>query len=255
MESFHLAAYTVALGTTANTDITALTDDIMLIQNNHFVPSKDMKIMAAYASSATLSRTRLNSPRIRQFAQSYIRPINVATLPAANPNIAFYFDAPIIIKAQEELQVEATSGIAMGTERFLCLLWLMDATLPGPIPAPQSDVYTIRITSTTAAVANSWTTISASYETQLPQGTYAVTNIEYQATNAMAIRAIFDGQFYRPGSLGTQALANRTSTWLSMSQMGVWGQFNTVTLPRLQVLNNSTDASHEIYMECSRVGP
>ena len=249
----HMCAYvSTTLSTTANTDIPALQDDILQIQNNHFIPYADLDVVAAYASSPTLSRTRLNSPRIRQFAPNYIRPLQRQTVPANNSPIDVRFDMPLRVARQEELQMEATSAIAMGNETFIGFVWLSD----GIVPAPVQDLYRIRITSTTAGGTNVWTTVQSVYETLLPTGRYAVTDLEYQEANGVAARMIFDNQYFRPGQLAIGAsIGNRESDlWKSYPKF-VWGYFNTVTLPRIQVMNAANGNAHEFYLTCARIGP
>jgi len=248
---FHLAAFTELLGTVANTDINALADQIIPIQNDHFLPPRDYNVVAAYVASATLSRARLNSPKIRQTNPLYVRPINVGTLPATDANILMLFDNPYLLRGEEEIALEATSAIAMGTERFTGLIWLMDRH----DPAPSGDVHNVRITSTTAAVANVWSDLTATFESQLPAGRYAIVGCEHQSTNGLAIRIIVDDQYLRPGWLSITALANRLPYEFYRRLFGTWGHFRTTSLPRFQVLANAADAVHEVYLSVVRVGP
>lgn len=242
--SFHLAAYTELIDNTANTDVNALTDDVLTILNNHFILRQPMKLIAAWMAAATLSRARFDSPTIRFYGNPYVRPINVAALPANNPNMAWYDEKPIILPAGEELAVQATSGIAMGTERFTALAWLQ--TMRDPVPA--GTPYSVRFTSTTAAVANSWTTLTITLESSLPTGAFAMVGSECQSTNQFAHRWIFDEQIERPGFLSITGLGNR-QFWESYRQpFGTMGRFTNVALPRLQVLANGADATHEGYL-------
>lgn len=248
---FHLSAFTALLGTTADTDITALQDDILAIQNNHFLPQVDLSVVKLWVASATLSRVKLNSPKIRQINPTFIRPINVGTLPANNPNYSHFDGSQLVVKAQEELQMLATSGIAMGTERFTGLVWLST----GINPIPTGDIYTCRFTSTGTAGANAWTTISYTMDTILPQGLYSMVSSELQSTNALAHRWIFSNQYWRPGGLSLTSLGNRSDFDLYDFEQGEYGRFATFDLPRLQVLCNGADAAHEGYFTVVRVGP
>lgn len=246
---FHLAAWSKLIDNTANTDVTPVTDDILPIQNSHFVLPQDMQLVAAWAASATLSRARLNSGSLRQVNPPYFRPLNVAALPANDPNLVELAHRPFTLKGQEELILEATSGVAMGTERSTFLAWMM----PNFDPAPQGDTYFIRFTSTTAAVANVWTTLAVTFETSLPKGRYAAVGCELQSTNGQAHRLIFDNQIWRPGFLSISSLGNRTHVYDYRQTLGKWGEFTTVSLPRFQVLVNGTDAAHEGYLQCVRL--
>lgn len=246
---YHLAAYTASIGNTADTDVTALADDILTIQNSHFVLTQPMGLIAAMAMSATLSRAKLASPTMRQVASPFIRPITVAAIPAANPNMWLVDDNPFRLVPYEEIQCQATSGVAM-TERFTALIWLQDVMTP----IPSGNMIPLRLTSTTAAVANTWTTVTATFADTIPTGRYAMIESECQSTNAQAHRWIISNQYWRPGMPSMAALGSRLPYSITKGQWGVMGYFNSNDLPRLQVLCNGADAAHEAYLHVVRVG-
>lgn len=246
---FHLAAYTASIANTTDLDVAALTDDILTIQNSHFVLNQRMSLLAAFAASATLSRAKLASPSMRQIAPPWIRPINVALLPAANPNVWILDYNPFQIPPFEELQMQVTSGVAM-TERFTGLIWLADQITP----VPTGNVIPLRWTSTTAAVANAWTSLAITFADTLPSGIYAMVMSEAQSTNAIAHRWIISNQLYRPGYLSFAALGSRTPYAMARGQFGNMGVFRSNDLPRVQVLANAADAAHEGYLHVVRVG-
>lgn len=249
----HLCAYVnTALGTTADTDTPALTDSIMYIQNNHFLPQQDMYVYGAYAISPTLVRAKLTSPKIRQINPVYIRPIDFGGLiPSANPNLDQKLSHPFQIKGLEELQVLATAAPGT-TEAFFALLWLADQLAT---PAPVGDVYTVRWTSTIAANTYQWTNISpGTFEQVLPYGQYTVIDSEYFAAHALGLRLIFDQQYFRPGNLGFASNHLRLPYSWYKKLGNVWGTFRTTNLPRQEILNSSTDASHEGYYHVVKTG-
>lgn len=249
----HLVAYyNSAIGTTVDTDIAAVTDGIMYIQNNHFLPQFPMWVYGAYAIGPLLARAKISTPKIRQINPVYIRPIDYgAALPSANPNMDILLPAPFQLQQLEEIQILATSN-TVSTEKFLALLWLMDTQ---PTPPPLGDVYTVRWTSTVAAVAYTWTNIApGTFEQVLPYGQYAMIESEYFAANAIAMRLIFDApQTFRPGQLG---FANNRSRlpYAWFRKTGQFGTFRTTNLPRQEIFNGSTDATHEGYYHVVKVG-
>lgn len=241
--AFHLGAYFVALGNTVDTDVPAITDGILAITNGHFIPWIDLHLFAAYGSAVTLTRVKLTSGTIRQVNPTYIRPINANLLPPSNPNIAWYRRSPFRVRAHEELQALATDSAA-GPNNAYVGVWLED-NYQAP---PQGDIYVVRYTSTTAAVAQAWTQLAITFETGLPVGTYTVVDCTHQAANGIFNRMVFDNQYLRPGSLCISAVANRLPYVTDRGAYGVWGQFSTYSLPRIEHINNGTDNSHEGYM-------
>ena len=247
---FHTLAWSIAIGQTADTDVTPVQDSVMLIQNSHFVPQTDLKCFWAAVMSATLTRARFASPKTRQVTNPWIRPIIEAAIPPDNPNVRDWLDSGFTFKGLEEIQLLATSGLAMGTERFTGIASLG----VGLQPAPQGDYYPLRGTATTAATANAWTQLTVTWQDTLPAGTYAVVGLEHQSANGQAARLIFQNQQFRPGSLSVTSLANRQNHALAHRKMGVFGTFIQTAMPLVEVLCNGADAIHEIYMDIIRVG-
>lgn len=248
---WHLAAFFKAIGQTALTDIPAIQDDILTIQNGHFLLGANMNVGAAYVGSATLSRARLNSPTVRQMNPSYIHPINVALLPINDPPVQVFPPGFLALMAQEELQMEATSGLAMGTENLYGLAWLYtQLTQVG-----NGDIHWCRLTSVGPAVASVWQSIQYNFETGLPPGEYAMVSSFCGCATGVAHRWIFDNQYFRPGFLSFANSSFRGSYEQYHFNWGEMGRFRTFAAPRLQVLCNAADASFEIYIAVQRVGP
>lgn len=247
---FHLAAYTELLGTTADTDIDALTDDILTIQNTHFVLQQPMQLLAAAAMSATLQRAKIASPSMRQIASPFIRPLILAVKPPSNPNMWLLDQSPFTVPPFEEVQVQATSGIAMGSERFTALAWLANAIEPVPYGNP----IPLRWTSTTAAVANQWTSLAVTFADPLPSGIYTMVFSEHFSANGIAHRWIVSNQTMRPGYMSYTNGTDRAPYAISKFQFGRMGSFRSNDLPRVQVLCNAADATHEGYLHVMRTG-
>lgn len=249
---FHLAAYlNTALGTGANTDTPALQDDILFIQNNHFVAPRDLYLWGAHVESATMLRARLRSPKINQIAPNYIRPVQTGLLPANNPNIDYRVNQPLKLNGAEEISLELTASPAT-TEPAYGILWLSDKMTPDVINS--GEIYRTRVTSTTTSGVRLWTTLAMVYEQQVIAGTYNVVGAFLQSTNGVAFRLIFDMQPFRPGGLMESALGNRLPYYEHDYPFGVWGQFKTVSLPRWQVLTNAADSAFEGYLYFQRIG-
>ncbi len=246
----HVIAWTAVIGNGANTEVAALNDDIIVLSvSNRFMLPTDFWMLLAFASSATLLRARINSPTLRQVSPPQIRPIEVSLLPTDLPSIASWLDQPFRLLKDEQLILEATSGVAM-TERFTALAWLAPE-VPGPVPS--GDVITLRFTSATAAVANVWTTLTITLEQDLPPGRYAMVGSEMQSTNAIAHRWIIPNQLWRPGNVSITALANAGSDLFYRRRLGEWGQFVNTAMPQPQVLCNAADAVHAGFLQIVRV--
>lgn len=247
---FHLAAYTGLLGVGTDLDMAALTDDILTIQNNHFILSQDLNIIAAMAWSPLLDRCKLASPTMRQIAAPYIRPIFTGLTPPTNYNVWLLDHDPFDISPFEEIQAIATSTIGAMTERFTALMWLQTQ----PESLPNGNIIPLRLTGTGAATANAWTTVAMTFADTLPTGQYAMVLSEHISANAQAHRWIISNQVLRPGFASFTTAQSRHPYALAKGQWGVMGRFKSNDLPRLQVLCNAADAVHTANLHVIRTG-
>lgn len=236
----HLLGLSVAIGQTANTEVTALQDDVIpRTANNRYQLPKDMLLLAAYAGSATITRARLNMSTMRLINPRYIYPVEVGLNPSDVPQLESLVDNPFSIKGFDEVILEATSALACGTEQLSALLWVADNVQQAPV----GDVYNCRFTSTTAAVANTWTALSITMETSLPPGQFALVGSDLIGVQGVAHRWLIPNQLYRPGALCRTLVANAPHALFAGDQLGEWGRFFNTALPSPQVLCTTTTNS------------
>jgi len=246
---YHLIANGMTIATTVDTDVPALNDDIIAIQNSHFVLSQPMQLIGAAAMGILIDRARIASPTMRQIANPYVRSLIAAAVPGSNPNMWLLDHNPFTVPAFEEIQVLGTSTTGT-TEKFTAFTWLT----PGMEVMPIGNVIPLRFTSTTAAVANAWTTLSITFGDTLPTGLYAMVLSEMFSTNGQAHRWIISNQTWRPGLMSFTLTSQRHPYAIAKGQWGVMGRFRSNDLPRLQVMCNGADATHVGYLHVVRIG-
>lgn len=245
---YHLCAYSALLAAGTDLDVAAVRDDILTIQNNHFVLPRSMDLIAAAAMSATLSDARIASPTMRQIFNPHIRPITVGATPGNDANVWLLDHYPFMVPPWEEIQALVTEAAGV-TEQSTVLAWLR---LQYEAP-PSGRVYPWKWTSTTAATANAWTTVASTFADALPIGNYCIIGSEHFSTNAQAHRIIFPDQVYRPGMLSFASTGQRLPYAMGMYQFGVMGYFRSNAIPQLQVLCNGADAVHTGFLHVVRV--
>ena len=239
----HTCAFSLSIAQNTDLDVTAITDSILTIQNGHFLPPQDLKLWYIAAMSANLARARIITPSLRIPSTPYIRPINLGAIPVDPQRVADYRGNPLTIRMMEEFQVNCVQTGA-GAERVTVIAGLgID-----PKPAPIGDIISMRGTSTTAAVANAWSTIAVTWQDTIPQGQYAVVGLEHQSTNAQACRLNILNQYWRPGCVSVPTIAGFGQEMFRRGNLGEWGPFVSNYIPTVEVLCNGADASHEVYM-------
>jgi hypothetical protein len=240
----HTCVFRASIAQNSDLDVAALPDQILTIQNSHFLPQQDMPILYAAAASANLARARIITPTYRGVTTPFIRPVSTAATFGFPQRVVDYTEENLIARRLEELQVNGFQTGA-GAESVTVVMGLLTQR----IAAPMGPCYTLRGTSTTAATSGSWSDVTVTWQDILPQGNYAVIGGEVQSTNALCWRLIFENQFFRPGGLSVTALGNGADKLFRMGGLGQWGQFSSNAFPNVQVLAGGADAAHEIYLD------
>lgn len=216
---YHLAAYSASIANgTAYLDVASLSDQILTIQNSRFLLPADMWCPMVIGMGVDANRHRLTSPTLRQITQPAIRPVNVGALPGSDTNYLDMMMRPLRVRGGEELGYQAVHDNA-GAQIQVGLVWLMDRVEP----LPQGDPITLRGTSTTAATANAWSSLTYTLDDQIPAGLYTLVASEVMSTNAKAHRWIIDNQFWRPGHVGTASPGQRLPLWAYEGKLGAMG--------------------------------
>ena len=245
---FHTVAWFKAVSIGATETLTPITDQIIAIKNNRFFPTKNYDLLYAYAGGSSLSRARILTPSLRQVSSPWISPIGAASEPGNDPNVADYRSNPLGLRGLEEVETEATDSGGPGD------VYCVQGWGQGMQPAPAGDVYTMRGTGTTTAVAASWATVSLTWDNQLPVGRYALVGGSFQSTTGVAWRTIFEDQIPRPGGLAVDAATKRTAAMYRKGGLGIWGTFDSNRMPEFEVLCTAADTAQTLLIDFVRTG-
>lgn len=238
-------------------DLAALSDPQMPVQNGHFLPPRDLYLYYVYAQSVALIDVRLVSPTLRVPFIPSVWPINqvaAATGAPTDPNIADYRIKPLRIHALEELECDVSlSGVA--AQNPVVGLVFGD----GDLSVPQGlDVLTVRCTASITAVANAWTSGTLTLGQTIPQGEYTVVGMLAQSATLMLARLIFPGDAvwgaWRPGCVGQVNVFTRPPFAGRKAQQGVMGKFRNTALPQLEILCGAADTTQVVYLDLMKTG-
>lgn len=248
---FHMCAMRKASVVTANDDQTPVNDQIMLVQNNHFVPQQDMFLLFAKVNGVTLARARLTSPYIRTISPVFIRPIDAALLQTTLTRPSNWVKSPLRLKALEEFAIEATNTGAGGDIQTISLGLAVDPVTP----VPNGDIFSMRGTGTTTAVAGAWTQAAITWADILPAGKYAIVGMNAVGATLQAARIIpQNAPFWRPGCTGGPAEATIVDEIFRNGALGIWTTFNAYGMPNIEVLCNAADTAQTIYLDIIKIG-
>lgn len=245
----HTVAYGASIADATLADVAAIPDSILAIQNGHFFPTREYKLIYAYVAGASvLNRARLVSPSMRQITSPFIRPLNTGLANASPQFAADYRDNPFRIRESEELALEVmqTTGAAAVV---LGVLGLQTQYSPPPI----GDIYTMRGSSTTAAVVRTWTQIAMTWADSLPNGVYNIVGGRAISATGAASRLSLENQVERPGSISLASAAGIENPMFIRGGLGSWGKFTNQRMPIVEVFCNAADAAHEYYLDFIRI--
>ncbi len=165
-------------------------------------------------------------------------------------NIELFLDDPLELKVGEQLEAWMANG-AVVAARGIAAVLLAD----GPLAPVKGDIRTVRCTSVTPVVADVWTLGVLNPQQQLPVGKYQVVGMScVSPAEAGWARLIFTGSSWRPGCPIRTDVNNPEIPEFRNGKMGVWGEFNSNTIPRLEVLSIAAVANPDVYLDLIKTG-
>jgi hypothetical protein len=248
---FHTVAYTASVtNSLTDTNLAGLTETALRIgTQNGFLMLEDMMLLTAWSLPNNGTGFRLTSPKFAQFSKIECLPVGPGPKETSGLYVASWpYRAPTF-RTQEEVVASCDTGGTAAAQETLLVGLGVSVDQPA-----QGDELTIKWTSTTAAVANSWTNLGApTLANVLPEGRYQLISSQHKSTNAQAHRMIFSGQFYRGGYPSTTAFNNYVWPGAMDYRQGVAGTFSNITLAQVEVLCNGTDNSHTGFWRAIKV--
>lgn len=249
---YHLLAnFNSAVASATPTDIAPVQDEIMLIQNGHWVPQQDQYVWFAQLNGGDPSFSgQIITPALRQVTSPFIRPIMSGQTNAVEMQIADWRANSVKLKGLEEVELLVTqaSGGALPATVLL-------GVSTGPITQPPSGtVYTMRGVGAATLIAGIWNIVPIVWQDTLPAGVYSVIGMEYIGVSALASRLIFEQQVWRPGCPGISGGGVGTGRLFTRPLLGEWGRFNSYRMPNVQCLASAADTAQVVYLHFVRVG-
>lgn len=240
------------------TPISAVLDQHVRVNGTDlFVPELNQLIAVAGGVETTVeSFLRLTSPSLRAMARFQIEPYNGAAAGAVEPAtphvITDLRDNPLVLVPQETLNAEVNSNPAAAQIQW-ALCWLADA----PVQPAKGKIFSTIATGATALVAGTWTPVPITFDEDLPRGRYQLVGMRCRSAGCVAGRMVFIGGRWRPGCMGVDAQTDLENPMFRNGGLGVWGEFEDVDTPSVEVLSVSADAAEDFVFDLiqTRSGP
>lgn len=245
----HTVMFSSSIATGTETQVNAVSDGIITIQNNNFLPQRPYQAAYIAGCATNMQRVRVRTPSIRQIADHWVRGLNQANTWGFPQRVDHGGRNALNFKSGEEITVLATQNAAGAQTQYVAL------ALADSMPAPVAGTsYCYRGTSATTATAGAWSLLSATWTDALPDGEYAVVGGTFFSAGCLLGRLVFENQTMRPGALGIQSLTNDVDPIFRYGGLGVWGTFRNYAPPQVEVFCTSADTTHEFYLDIVPTG-
>lgn len=247
---YHLAVYKGTPGANAsNFDLPAVNDNVLTLSNNHYILTQSARVKLAYTQGASLTLSRINTPKLRATSLPYIQPLKVGTLPGNLPPVSIYDNNQLNLDPIDEIAIEVSNDLAMGTEVTIAGLFLEMSNTP----IPQGPSFTIRATSAFTATDGQWTSGAIVFDQVLPAGRYAVVGLRVIGLNVVFGRLIFPGGTYRPGTIASNSNGESDGNIVRQGSCGLLGEFDSVAQPQIEIFANGSNTAQTVFMDIIRI--
>jgi len=247
---FHLSAFRGSVvNATTNTAIAGVLDNILARSaGNNFLAPQNSVIAASIGGGVNASRQRINTPAVRQVGFPQVAPMGTGVT-AINPaNLAYWGEYGAKPADADEVSVEATHSDAAPQIQWNLMWWRFGkkAWTPG-------KQYRLRYTGAIAGVVGSWASGALTFDQTLPSGIYQIQGMNAFGANLLGARLIFTGGGWRPGVLAMQTLSSVPRPEFTDGSLGVFGEFDSVTIPQLEIYVEAANAAQEGFLDVVRL--
>jgi hypothetical protein len=193
---FHLLNYNVAAAAAGatNVDLAAAVDDAVSQRNGHYIFTDRYNLLATIPIGASLTKGRFQIPTWNAVGQMDIFNVNRSLNPPANTQYDSWFNYPIALPSNEEIQVQLSNNLGAATEIENCglLIGTPDWSVTQQSTSMVPPILLVDATFTVTPTLNNWSGGQALTLTQnLRGGVYAVAGAMLQGSNAAFFRIIF----------------------------------------------------------------
>lgn len=244
----HVLGFYQSIAQNSLLQLAGVSDPIYFSSSGRFLIQKPQNIYWALAIGTTIARARLQTPSYTPQGYPYIGPLQRPAIGTGLVNVANYLKGPLPIPPKQYLEAQAEQTSA-GAEIEAVIVGIgdrLDPAMPGMVTR-------IRGTSTTAAVAGSWTQLAMTWEYTLEGGYYQVVGGQIFSTTGIAFRVISQFQVERPGAPMIRNLAQANPQMFDAYGMGKWCDFESEAMPQIEVLCGAADAAFTAYLDVVKV--
>lgn len=238
----HMLAYNLTTAAAAGYQaLQAAADPVFSRVGTNYQNPYHLGLWAAYVMSTNISRCRINTASLRLRGFPQVRPVVAGVAPPTDPNWQDLREKPIYLRPDEDIEVDVDVGA--NAEVATAFLWVQYADSQSVVfnrNINGADLRWIRATCAITSTTNVWSGPNTiTLEDVIEGGSYDVYGAECFGTNTVGFRLWFQNQYWKPGGLGFATVGLRPPFPFINGETGWWGNFNTYSLPQLEVFDST----------------
>jgi len=247
-----MSAFTASIpNTAADQQLLAIADGLIPTRDNALVVPPDLpRVIATMFYGVNMTVAKLKPASLRRFGDYWVLP--VANAIGGSGAISPYLDLsdspisgpPLLLDPQEELPAYAQQSSAGAQQAYAAVIFGETGS-----KKHSGKFFTVRATGTATLVANSWSTVTPVMDTGLPAGRYNLVGARVRSAGCLFFRFVIVQQFHRPGGFGFQDASSFEPVGQRLGGWGVWGNFDHLSIPNVEIISTSADTSETIYMD------
>ena len=255
--AFTLVAWNeIRAAATAIAPVTATPDDhVQGVGDDIYVP-KLSNLIGEYAGhgvtavAGTPSQAYLDSPSLRRVTRHELPILDDFQTAPLHDAPQIHPLSPIPLDEGEALNAYLANTAICANGRGMVGAWLAD----GVIAPVVGDIRTILCTSVVVGTLGVWSSGALTLAYDLPTGRYQLVGARCLAgATSQLFRFIFVEQWERPGGVSSRVVVDHDMDLFRKGNLGIWGEFDQRSLPRLEVLNVETIANPSVYLDLIKV--
>lgn len=246
----HTLAYFKNVAASTLEDLTPIVDQTIQDQNGGFFLDRPLDVIDAAVTDGDIQYAQLKQPSLNCVGYHYIGNLQDQNgLFGETKGFFNYKDYPVRLKALEQIKISAFQDNAGAQDVYAAL-----HVAEGLTPVPSGRRFTFRGTSTTAAVASTWTELTTTWSEDLPAGRYGVIGGLVVGVDALLFRINAQNCKLRPGGYAVNDTTVKPSRWQRWGGVGQWCDFQNTLMPKIEVLCSSTTATWTVYLDLVEIG-
>jgi len=244
-----------ATAVTTLTPLNGVSDDHVRVEGDDiFVPAYN-RLIGAFAHHGTgaaagdITEAQITSPSLRRVVLEDIAKLTDLDVSPTTEMVNLHPQSPLPLETNEALNALMSNGAITGGKGLIGV-WLSD----GRIEPVRGEIRTVKCTTTFTPTVDAWSSGDLTFSQDLPVGRYQLVGARCIGGDTQGLfRFIFVGGIWRPGGVIQKDAADADIAWFRNGQLGVWGEFDQLTPPKLEVLELAAVANPTVYLDLIKI--